>query len=44
MSAPLAQLIRPQSLDDVVGQKHLIGENMPLQHAESGDIVSVYAI
>ncbi len=32
MSTPLAQLVRPQSLDDVVGQKHLIGFNMPLRN------------
>ncbi len=39
MSTPLAQLIRPQSLDDVVGQKHLIGENMPLRNIiESGNL------
>ena len=39
LSAPLAQLIRPQTLDDVVGQKHLIGENMPLRNIiESGNL------
>jgi len=32
MSTPLAQQIRPQTLDEVVGQKHLIGENMPLRN------------
>ena len=32
LSTPLAQLIRPQTIDDVVGQKHLIGENMPLRN------------
>ena len=43
MHTPLADRIRPVSLDDIVGQKHLIGENMPLQHAESGDIIAVCA-
>ncbi len=39
MSTPLAQLVRPQSLDDVVGQKHLIGFNMPLRNIiESGNL------
>ena len=39
LSTPLAQLIRPQTLDDVVGQKHLIGENMPLRNIiESGNL------
>ena len=39
MSAPLAQLIRPQTLDEVVGQKHLIGENKPLRNIiESGEL------
>ncbi|MBR5262922.1 MAG: AAA family ATPase, partial [Clostridia bacterium] len=39
MSTPLAQLIRPQTIDDVVGQKHLIGENMPLRNIiESGNL------
>lgn len=39
MSTPLAQQIRPQTLDEVVGQKHLIGENMPLRNIiESGNL------
>ncbi|MBP3446643.1 MAG: replication-associated recombination protein A [Clostridia bacterium] len=39
LSTPLAQLIRPQTIDDVVGQKHLIGENMPLRNIiESGNL------
>lgn len=29
--SPLAHLLRPQTLDDVVGQKHLIGAEMPLR-------------
>ncbi len=32
MNTPLAQKIRPQTLEDIVGQKHLIGENKPLRN------------
>ncbi|MGE5638594.1 MAG: replication-associated recombination protein A [Clostridia bacterium] len=36
-AAPLAEALRPQSLDDVVGQSHLIGRGKPLRLAfESG--------
>lgn len=36
---PLADKIRPLSLDDVVGQKHLLGEGKPLRKIiESGEI------
>lgn len=39
MRTPLADRIRPQSLDDIVGQKHLLGENKPLRKIiESGEI------
>ena len=39
MSIPLAQEIRPQTLDEVVGQRHLIGENMPLKNIiDSGEL------
>lgn len=39
MNTPLADRIRPQSLDDIVGQKHLLGENKPLRKIiESGEI------
>lgn len=39
MSSPLADRLRPQSLDDIVGQKHLLGENKPLRKIiESGNI------
>ena len=31
--APLAEVMRPQSLDDVVGQKHLVGPGKPLRLA-----------
>lgn len=31
MNRPLADRIRPQNLDDMVGQEHLFGENKPLR-------------
>ena len=31
MNKPLAERLRPRTLSEVVGQKHLIGEGMPLQ-------------
>jgi putative ATPase len=35
--APLAERLRPQTLGDVIGQQHLLGEGMPLRVAfESG--------
>lgn len=39
MMTPLADRIRPQSLDDIVGQTHLIGEGKPLRNIiESGEL------
>lgn len=39
MPSPLADKIRPKSLDDVVGQRHLIGENKPLSNIiNSGEL------
>ncbi len=39
MSAPLADKIRPKTLDDVVGQQHLLAEGKPLRRIiESGKI------
>ncbi len=40
MATPLAERIRPQALEEVVGQKHLIGENGPLRHilSSGGDL------
>lgn len=32
MSAPLADRIRPQSIDDIVGQEHLLGEGKALRN------------
>lgn len=39
MNKPLADRIRPHSIDDIVGQKHLIAEGKPLRKIiESGEI------
>ena len=39
MIRPLADELRPQSLDDVVGQKHILGENGMLRRIiESGNV------
>ncbi len=39
MSAPLADKIRPQTLDDVVGQEHILAEGKPLRRIiDSGKI------
>ncbi len=39
MSSPLADRIRPQTLDEIVGQKHLLSEGKPLRRIiESGEI------
>ena len=38
--APLAARLRPQSLDDVVGQDHLVGVNAPLRRLIDADRVS----
>ena len=39
MNAPLADRIRPKTLDDVVGQSHILGEGKPLRKIiESGKI------
>lgn len=40
--APLAELLRPKILDEVVGQSHLLGERKPLRRAfESGKLPSM---
>jgi putative ATPase len=40
--APLAELLRPKTLDEVVGQNHLLGENKPLRLAfQSGHLPSM---
>lgn len=39
MAAPLADRLRPQNLDDLVGQRHLLGEGKALRRIiESGEI------
>lgn len=39
MSAPLADRLRPQSLDEIVGQRHLLGKDKPLRKIiESGTV------
>ena len=39
MDTPLADRLRPQTLDDISGQHHLLDENMPLRNIiESGSI------
>jgi putative ATPase len=38
--APLAQRMRPRSLDDVVGQDHLVGPNGPLRRLIESDRLS----
>lgn len=40
-SQPLAERVRPKSLDELVGQQHIIGPNKPLRRAlESGGMYS----
>lgn len=39
MASPLADRLRPEQLSDMVGQVHLLGENMPLRNiVESGTL------
>jgi len=41
-NTPLAERIRPTTIDEVVGQKHLVGEGAPLRHFfEIGDFPSI---
>ena len=42
MSQPLADLIRPQNLRELIGQKHLVGKGKPITLAiEKGQIHSI---
>jgi putative ATPase len=42
MDAPLAELLRPQILDDFIGQSHLVGKGMPIRRMiETGNIQSM---
>ena len=40
LDAPLADRMRPQSLDEVIGQNHLLGEKGPLQNMLTSGIFS----
>lgn len=41
MAKPLAERLRPKTLDEYIGQKHLVGKNAVLRNMiESGRIVS----
>jgi putative ATPase len=40
LEAPLADRMRPQSLDEVIGQNHLLGEEGPLQNLLTSGIFS----
>ena len=40
-STPLAERVRPKSIDDIVGQQHIIGKNTPLRKSlEKGVLFS----
>ena len=39
MSAPLADRIRPKSLDEVFGQAHLLGKGKPLRRIIESDYI-----
>lgn len=39
MSQPLAERLRPQNLDQYLGQSHLIGENGPIRLAIKNDLI-----
>ena len=32
MNTPLALKLRPKTIDDIIGQKHLVGENAPIRN------------
>jgi len=40
LDAPLADRMRPQSFDEVIGQNHLLGEEGPLQNMITSGIFS----
>ncbi len=42
MNAPLAEKLRPTSIDDVIGQEHLVGRDKPIRKMlEAGRITSM---
>lgn len=44
MSEPLAERMRPRSLDDYVGQKHLVGEGAILRKMIDGGRISSFIL
>ena len=39
MSAPLADRLRPKTIEDIIGQPHLLGEGKPLRNIiKSGEL------
>ena len=42
MSLPLAERLRPKTLDDYIGQKHLVGQGAILRQMIELDIISAY--
>ena len=40
LEGPLADKIRPKSLDEVIGQNHLLGEEGPLQNMITSSVYS----
>ena len=45
MSVPLAERIRPQTIEEVVGQQHILGEGKPLRKIiESGVIPNMISV
>ena len=39
ISIPLAERMRPKSLEDYIGQKHLLGESGPIKRALDSNII-----
>lgn len=39
LTAPLAERLRPKTIDDYVGQEHLLGKNKPLRRAIESNLV-----
>ncbi|MBQ2056113.1 MAG: AAA family ATPase, partial [Bacteroidaceae bacterium] len=44
MMKPLAERLRPQSLDDYIGQKHLVGEGAVLRKMIDGGRISSFIL
>ena len=41
MNTPLALKLRPKTIDDVIGQKHLVGENAPIRNFINNKRISI---